>query len=263
MIITIAERMVLIKESLVVILLLLSGQSRAMDGCKSFVAWRCGDQCIYKTTSCQCGDSTFGKDESQWCCTEEERGCEGKGEWDKRGREFWLGEKNKEGRKDKWGGVIKIGADCSAGQAQNLTQACQGVCNYFPGDFSRNAVADRSFRPCNVSDQSLKTTQCIREADWLDGNYDCKNRADEDPFHSGGYDLNHNLHDILVPCEDSGGNEGYKCSGSPDRSNCLFLYVWCRKSRPFHCDELNTTATSLSTDAVVCGNQTFWESKSC
>ena len=145
-----------VRESFLLILLLLSGQSRAMDGCKETSAWRCGDQCIYRNTKCKCGDSTFGSGESQWCCIVEEGGCEGKGESSER-LEFWRGEKNNEG--------IKIGADCSEGQAQNLTEPCRGVCNSFPEDANRNRFAERSFLPCKVSDRALKTTQCIREAD--------------------------------------------------------------------------------------------------
>ena len=114
--------MLLISESLLLIFLLLSGQSRAMDGCKNKLAWRCGDQCIWRDTNCHCGDSIFGKDESQWCCTEETGGCEGKGWWSKR-PEVWMGEESKVGRKDESGRVIKIGADCLAGHAQNLTHA--------------------------------------------------------------------------------------------------------------------------------------------
>ena len=59
------------------------------------------------------------------------------------------------------------------------------------------------------------------------------------------------------------GREGYKCSSYPWGNNCLPSWIWCDKSRPYHCDELNTTATSLSTDAVVCRNQTFWEGRPC
>ena len=156
------------------------------------------------------------------------------------------------------GYVIKIGANCSAGQVLNLTEACHGLCNYFPEDPWRHTVGERSFLPCNVTNQGLNTTQCIREGELMDGGYDCDNRADEDPFHSGDYDLNLDLPSLLVPCR-----EGYKCSGSPDGTNCLSVLKWCDKSEPYHCDELNRTATSLSSDTVLCSNQSYWEDKPC
>ena len=39
----------------------------------------------------------------------------------------------------------------------------------------------------------------------------------------------------------------------------LIIFAWCAKSSPFHCDELNTMPTSLSSDMVVCSNQSHWE----
>ena len=189
-----------IKTSFLLFLLLLPGQSRAMDGCMYGEAWSCGGVCIGLGTECKCGDSSFFAWEGKWCCTEDGKGCEGKGEIEE-GWDFWRGEENKEGRRNEMGYLIKIGADCPAGQVRNLTQACHSLCNYFPEDPWRHKVGERSFFPSNVTEQGLKITQCIPEGEKLDRMYDCDNRADEDPFHSGNYDLNLDLPNLLVPCD--------------------------------------------------------------
>ena len=63
---------------------------------------------------------------------------------------------------------------------KNLTEACRGLCNYFPEDKN---IRERSFFPCEIKDQGA--TKCIPVAERRDGTYNCNNRADEDPFHSG------------------------------------------------------------------------------
>ena len=75
--ITTATRMYLIKEGfLFLLLLLLTGQSNAEDGCEDDNYWRCGDQCITYWTECKCGTTSFGFNVSQWCCLAEETACE-------------------------------------------------------------------------------------------------------------------------------------------------------------------------------------------
>ena len=173
----IAESMYLIKAgSLLLFLLLLPDQSQAMDNCRARTAWKCGGQCIGAHAECLCGGTNFGAGDKKWCCTEDEEECEGIGHYSK-GYEVWRGELDKEGRKDKYGNVIEIGANCSRGEVRNLTETCHGRCNYFPDDPSRNYGDERSFRQCDATEQGIKTTQCIREGEWMDGKYDCNNRA--------------------------------------------------------------------------------------
>ena len=134
----------------------------------------------------------------------------------------WLGEKDKEGR--------RIGAECS-GTVMNLTEPCNERCNGHQEDPHRNyGGIVRSYVACNVT--NLKIQQCIREDNYLDGNLDCRNRADEEIFQTGIGDTSSlllDLEQILRPCNtSSGGHQGFRCSGSGKvdggKSNCLPLF---------------------------------------
>ena len=96
--------------------------------------------------------------------------------------------------------------------------------------------------PCSVS--HVKTTECVQEDKVRDGKYDCRNRADEEAFqtHIGNSSsLLLDLEKILIPCKDSDGEQGFKCSGAYVDSpldvseNCLSIYAWCNPTGPFTC----------------------------
>ena len=129
-------------------------------------------------------------------CQQKKRGC-------------WKGEKNEEER--------LIGAECIAGTVLNLTEACNGTCNYHKEDGNRNGNGVlRSHVDCQVT--NLRTTQCIPELEERDGKLDCHNRADEEPFLTGignSSSLLLHLEHILTPCtnDDIYGEPSFKCSG--------------------------------------------------
>ena len=165
----------MIKRVLIVLLFFFNlNNTFAWDGCKKHNAWRCGDTCISTlwTTLCKCGGETFNHTAQKWCCND--KPCVGRGEkglksWDKN---TWLGEEDKEGR--------LIGAECN-GTALKLDEPCDEECNNHEEDPGRNAAGlVRSYRACDV--KNISTTQCIREDKYLDGDLDCKNRADEEIF---------------------------------------------------------------------------------
>ena len=166
------------RASSILLLFLILDKSLAWDGC-NFQAWRCGDTCIHggghvlggRRTECKCGNTTFNNRDEMWCCNN--ASCSGRGEFETSDNaNFWRGEEDKEGR--------MIGAECS-GTALKLEQSCNGTCNDHEQDPGRNWEGVlRSFVPCNVN--NLKTTQCIREDKYSDGDVDCRNRADEEIF---------------------------------------------------------------------------------
>ena len=251
----------MISRTLIVLLFFLNlNNTRAWDGCGNYVAWRCGDTCINGYTEyealCKCGGEIFNKTAQMWCCND--KPCEGRGGNSK--YNTWYGEKDKEGR--------LIGAECN-GTALKLEEPCNEKCNDHEKDPNRNYQGlVRSFRECNVS--NIKTTQCIREDKYLDGDLDCRNRADEEIFQTNTSLILLDLGQILRPCKDSDGRQGFKCSGLGSKvddgwSYCLLLRHWCNHNWETHkCTELaNTTATGKTTDPMMCGNQTFWERKSC
>ena len=239
---------------------LILGNSFASDGCTNKWAWRCGDTCIegFLDAKCKCGDKIFGVDEQMWCCNNST--CTGKGYEDE--DNYWPGE---------WEGDYKIGAECS-GRALNLTEACDQKCNFYEEDEKRNANGfPRGFMPCATNHMNI--TECVQEDKMRDGKYDCRNRADEEAFqtHIGNSSsLLLDLEKILIPCKDSDGEQGFKCSGAYMDSpldvseNCLSIYAWCNPTGPFTCKELQgTTATGKTIDHQLCSNQSFWERKTC
>ena len=243
----------MISRALIVLLFFLNlNNTLAWDECQFNDAWRCGDTCIdggyYAEAFCKCGGEIFNHTAQMWCCND--KPCEGRGEkWGN----AWYGEEDEEGR--------RIGAECN-GMALKLDEPCNQQCNDHQEDPYRNfdGIA-RSFRACNVS--NIKTTQCIREDKYLDGDLDCRNRADEEIFQTSIKDtslLLLDLEEILRPCKDSDGDQGFICN-----SNCLSLNGWCNhNSHAYKCTELaGTTATGKTIDPKMCGNQTFWERRSC
>ena len=276
-----------ISRALIVLPFLLNlNKTLAWDGCGGGgnLAWRCGDTCISghhgAETECKCGAEVFNHTAQKWCCND--KPCVGRGAnqvlddfvvyQDYDHYDYWLGEYDQEGR--------RIGAECN-GTALNLDESCNEKCNDHEEDQWRNEEGLlRSYRACNV--KNIKTTQCIREDKYLDGNIDCRNRADEEIFQTSIGNTSSLLLDlelILKPCNDSRGDQGFFCSGSSNvdaeydgdiydevsQSNCLALNGWCAHNSYVHtCIELaGTTATGKTTDPKLCGNQTFWEQKSC
>ena len=142
---------------LLLYLLLLLHNSQAMDGCPGGAGlfWRCGDICTSALSSfgltsqnCTCGSSTFGHNDGKWCCG---TNCTG-------GCTKWK-EGSKEGDNPlkcaEWSPAI-----CTTGLTLNLTEACNGKCNYYGKDASRNGVVIRSYV---LSCANAKT--CIKEAE--------------------------------------------------------------------------------------------------
>ena len=131
----------------------------------------------------------------------------------------------------------------------------------------------RSYVSCEVS--NLRMTQCIREDKYLDGDVDCRNRADEEFFQTGignSSSLLLDLESILIPCNISQNSNtqdksGFKCSGSGSNiaDDCLWLTAWCDPTRAAYiCNELKgKTATQRTTDPLLCQNQSFWEHRNC
>ena len=103
------------------LLLLILEKTFAYDGCESRYSWKCGDICIGRDASCQCGGEVFKMEDGKWCC--QDSNCTGKGDFDE--DNIYWGESDEEGR--------RIGADCT-GTALNLTQACNQTCNYYEED---------------------------------------------------------------------------------------------------------------------------------
>jgi len=218
----------MISRALFVLLFFLNlNNTLAWDGCEWDGAWRCGDTCIYagsnhEKTECKCGGEIFNHSAQMWCCND--KPCEGRGE---KGRwNTWFGEEDNEGR--------RIGAECN-GTALKLEEPCNEKCNDYEEDPYRNSRGlVRSYRACNV--KNITITQCIREDKYLDGDLDCGNRADEEIFQTSIKDTSLLLLDlgqILRPCKDSNGHQGFNCSGSSkvdldwmgrDKSNCLWLW---------------------------------------
>ena len=191
------------------LLLLILGNTLAWDACH-LQSWRCGNTCIREYTECNCGGEIFKKEDGKWCC--QDSPCTGKGKfnkWDK----YYYGERDEEGR--------EIGADCT-GTALNLTQACNQTCNYYEKDRHRNVNGVlRSYVACNAT--NLTISQCIPEGQERDGVFDCRNRGDEEAFRNAS-SLLLDLENILTPCTDDIGNQGFKCSAATwDPNNCLYL----------------------------------------
>ena len=139
--------------------------SYAWDGCNGVYApphlhtWRCGDQCIYGTSDCNCGGTIFNKEAQMWCC--EESSCTGLGGYynDTYGQ-YWGGEYTEPnwGKRMRTGNNQQIGAKCN-GTALNLTQSCNGACNFYSEDEARNNRGIlRSHSPCNINQNT--TLQC-------------------------------------------------------------------------------------------------------
>ena len=254
----------MISRALIVLLFVLNlNNTLAWDGCEySGGAWRCGDRCIRGDVGaevCKCGGEIFNVSAKMWCCNDNP--CDGRGE------NTWYGEEDKEGR--------RIGAECN-GTALKLEEPCNERCNNHEKDLNRNFNGlVRSYRACNI-----KTTQCIREDKYLDGDVDCRNRADEEIFQTSignTSSLLLDLEQILRSCKTFRGQQGFNCTESSTEglnewemvdfgeSNCLALDMWCDHNSIVHkCTELtDKTATGKTTDPQFCGNQTFWEQRSC
>ena len=240
--------------------------AQAWDGCSFDTEFRCGDKCIHthpehgdedthegrfeNIAKCNCGGTVFGAEDTMWCCSESP--CQVR-----RGKpthsEPILGE------------IIE--AVCT-GKALNLTEACNGQCNFFGSDTNRNYGGVRSYVPCSTNVPGSEATQCIPESFFNDGTFHCSNRADEEPFKTN--DKNNSafldLDAILIPCKTPSAVAGFKCSGTLDGrwSGCLPLNRWCNTSHPYSCDEeLSAAPSQLSSDSLVCSNQSFWEGIDC
>ena len=240
----------------------------AWDGCPWGGAWRCGDKCILvrhgREAECKCGGEIFNHTAQMWCC--HDTPCTGKGY---NSSNTWYGENDKNDKERRL-----IGAECN-GTALKLEQACNQTCNKYEdgsdGWFRNYRRVMRNYVPCKTNKMKIK--QCIREEQYKDGELNCHNRADEDVFQTGignSSSLLLDLDRILIPCKNSGGYQGFKCSGSnsvdvksgESQSNCLQMLHWC--SQVHTCDELlGTTASGKTNDPQLCRNQSFWERKSC
>ena len=224
----------------------------------------CGDTCIGSwKTECMCGGEIFNATALMWCCNEKPCVPRGEKKFNKQtNSSYWAGEEDKGGR--------TIGAECN-GTALKLEEPCNQKCNDYKEDPNKNyGGIVRTHVACNVT--NLKITQCIREDKYLDGKVDCRNRADEEIFQTSignTSSLLLDLEQILSPCKDRYGFQGFKCSESSTeekgRGNCHFLAGWCDHIfAPKKCTELaGTTATGKTTDPQMCKNQTFWEKRSC
>ena len=225
----------------------------AWDGC-GHMAWRCGDTCIDQDTECKCDAQIFNYTAQRWCC--QKSPCAGRGYKDR--DNVWHGEKVGKGKI--W---RRIGAECN-GSALSLTQPCNHTCNFYEDDKGRNSGGVlRGFPPCKVA--NFKIRQCVREVEFFDGKFHCRNRADEEAFRKSfdnSSSLLIDLQQVLRPCKGSGG-EGFECSGAGlviagVPSNCLGYWYWCNPGTTIYtCKELSgKTHTSTTMDPQVCRNQT-------
>ena len=236
-----------------ILIILTFGRSLAWDGCKFHSAWKCGDQCIFSDSECNCGGIRFNRSSPLWCC--EDSSCFGRGTFIN-GFQAWTGELSSDGY---------IGANCT-GTVLSLREPCRDTCNYHPEDKSRNHHnVLRSHMPCSVA--QVRLSQCIPEQDVRDGKFDCENRADEEPFetsYENSSTLLVDMSDILRDCTGKHGEVGFKCSGNNLRDDCLSMYSWCNPGSTFTCNELEgKTATGKTIDPVMCSNQSFWEHQGC
>ena len=129
--------LVLGKSRLLLHLLLFPHNSQGMDGCE-VLRWRCGDKCIHPKADCSCGGEKIKSNEAKFCCASN---CTHDG---------------------------SRSGNCTNGVALNLTQSCNGSCNYYGDDEDRNFYSSRSHvAACG------DTTTCIKEGEGttFDGNY--------------------------------------------------------------------------------------------
>ena len=120
----------------VLLLLFLPHETQGMDGCEG-LRWRCNDECIRIDVDCQCGDETLGS-----------------GDETSSDDETFVSGDETFGYDDlKW---------CCNNVAINLSQNCEGQCNYYPNDEYRNERSARSFVP--VICGGNKTT-CVQEGE--------------------------------------------------------------------------------------------------
>ena len=160
------------------LLLLFPFNSDAMDGCQNKDFWRCGDVCISADSwitrqDCNCGNTTFNVDAGKWCCASN---CTGGSclRWKRPGIErggiklvlqwLWKGTNSPDYCAEcksgdycaEWSPV-----KCTNGVALNLTQSCNGTCNFFGGDKHRNYLTSRSY----VAACSNNTSICTKEGE--------------------------------------------------------------------------------------------------
>ena len=141
------------------LLLLLPQENQSADGCgiKEGGGWRCGDVCTiyiqripntftYNRHTCNRNGESFGPHAGKWCCggTNCTGGCLQWHSW----KVGWCLE---------WSPGI-----CTTGVALNLTQSCEGSCNYFGEDEDRNYASSRSYVGICTN-----TSTCVKEGEGI------------------------------------------------------------------------------------------------
>ena len=149
--------MVVLEKSRLLLLFLLLHNSHGMDGCPGdentlgSQSSRCGDVCASQyELFCTCGNTTFHfHEESKWCCG---TNCTAgvcvqwkyghkEGDW-----KGWCTE---------W-----LPPNCPTGVALQLNQSCEGRCNFYVEDGSRNNRSPRSHIPACVNRKI-----CVKEGE--------------------------------------------------------------------------------------------------
>ena len=215
-------------------LLILLSPLDAWDGC-GHGKMRCGNLCTSRKNNCTCGNKTLKLEKFRvyrsWCCVQESGNCT-----------------------NTTGDIT-----CPDGKYQDLTMPCFGGCNYFPED-PNNAY--RSYKLCDANlDSSLNIQpHCVWESKFGNGEYDCINREDEQPFRKA----KKKKQEIPLVTHPSTCNHiygpGLNCSGYLP-TKCLSYAGWCRPLEPFACPaELGTL---LSQDKTLCSNSSFWAGLPC
>merc|ERR1719264_710515 len=244
------------------ILLLNNCKVQASDGC-GLENWKCGDICIPQSKTCHCGGDKIQFNETlqneDWCCSE--KPCTELGVW-----EITFDEYGDQSPLNGFG--WSEGANCSSGKALLLMQPCEGKCN---DNREIDWLQDfRSYIPCPPTTENAPVSQCIRQGEESDNQFQCLNRADENPFSPQGITRSStlDLSTILTNCTLSSGPlkgfPGLACPntflpqiGYDSMSECAPYFFWCRKDIPIYCEY--GSIDFVATDPQVCKNASFWQ----
>ena len=199
-----------------------------------------------------CGGQIFNVTAQMRCCND--KPCVGRGGW-KYGH--WSGEGDEEGRLIGWKKLVtKTVMSMGRTHAETLKVLCEDTWLVMPTTSQLHYASGKINTWMGISTAGTERTKRFS------GVGDSKS-------------LLLNVEQILIPCNDSLGSQGFKCSASRQtdlyemvdggKSNCLFVGNWCAHDWvAYKCSELaGKNAKGKSTDSQLCSNQTFWEGRKC
>ena len=240
--------------------------------------WRCGDQCAWWDSLCECGDKTLRNEytPSQHCCTNTSctwsRGkvlCPG-------GRVLDISAPCEDGScYSSYNSTLHLNYDSSrfscTGQASclSINAMCQGLTSC--GD---NHLCDEQLRWGRVGKRNIKSlntslvqhSYCNCTID--DGNkaYDRIDRSDENIINTINIKESPVIdYRYLTLCNSSwcpdcpGVTCHYTPELSPDTATCYDVEGWCRSDRPGTCVTSQSGNLTAKDDSTLCSNHTFWQ----